>query len=71
MSSPDDRTGASWLRYSHLGLTYCLTVLVFVGLGYLGDQRFGTDPWLTVAGMLLGASGATYSLVRAVSRVES
>ena len=71
MSPPEDRTGASWLRYSHLGLLYCVTVLLGVALGYWGDAKLDTDPWLTVGGSLLGMAAATYNLVREVSRIGS
>ena len=69
VTSPDDRSGASWLRYSHLGLQYCLTLLLATGLGYLADEKWGTEPWLLVAGSFLGFVLATYQLVRAVSRI--
>ncbi len=37
------------------GLTY---------VGYLGDEKFGTDPWLTLAGALLATLGGTYNLAK-------
>jgi hypothetical protein len=30
------------------------------------DRRFGTDPWLTLAGSVLGITAALYLLIRAV-----
>lgn len=61
----EDRTG-SWLRYSHLGLQFCLTFGAFVALGIWADGKLGWTPWLTVAGALVGMSAATYLLVRAL-----
>ena len=49
-----------------LGITYGVTVLVFVGLGWWLDDRFGTSPWLLIVGMLLGSVGGIVSLVKKV-----
>lgn len=59
----EDRTG-SWLRYSHLGIQFCLTFGAFVALGMWGDSRLEWTPWLTVAGCALGMTAATYLLIR-------
>ena len=59
----EDRSG-SWLRYSHLGIQFCLTFGLFAGLGIWGDSRLEWTPWLTVAGCLLGMTAATYILVK-------
>jgi F0F1-type ATP synthase assembly protein I len=37
------------------GLTY---------VGHLGDQRFDTGPWLTLAGALLAMIGGSYNLAK-------
>jgi len=68
MAPQKDKT-ASWLRYSHLGIQYCATVLLCVLAGVWGDRRLGTDPWLTIAGSLAGMAAATYLLVRQVARI--
>ncbi len=64
MNSPDDRAGSTWLRYTHLGMQYCLTLLLCVGAGMWADPRLGTSPWLTIVGALLGFAAATYVIVR-------
>ncbi len=69
MSLQQDRSGASWLRYSHLGLQYTVTMLLGVGAGYWLDARLATGPWLVLAGSLLGIVAATYVLIRDVSRI--
>jgi F0F1-type ATP synthase assembly protein I len=58
----------TWLRYSHLGLQFCLTFLLLVGAGVWADRRLGTGPWLTVVGAAAGMAAATYLLVRQVGR---
>jgi F0F1-type ATP synthase assembly protein I len=64
--SQEDRTG-SWLRYSHLGIQFCLTFGLFVLLGTWADDKLNASPWLTVAGVFLGMGAATYLLVRQTS----
>jgi F0F1-type ATP synthase assembly protein I len=64
MKTPDKRAGATWLRYTHLGLQYCLTLLLFVFGGRWLDQRLETDPLWTIVGALLGFGAATYTIVR-------
>ena len=62
----EDRTG-SWLRYSHLGIQFCLTFGLFVLLGTWADSKLGWSPWLTVVGVFAGMGAATYLLVRETS----
>ena len=62
----EDRSG-SWLRYSHLGIQFCLVFGVFVALGIWADGRLGWSPWLTLAGTLFGMAAATYLLIRETS----
>ncbi|MDX2033519.1 MAG: AtpZ/AtpI family protein [Blastocatellia bacterium] len=38
--------------------------------GYLLDRWLGTDPWLVVAGVVLGTIGAFLSLYRIMSRLS-
>lgn len=68
MKPPGDRTPTSWLRYSHLGMQYCLTLVLFVLTGTWADRRWGTDPWLTVTGAAVGMTAATYLLIRQLER---
>ena len=54
-------------RYTGLGLTWALSVLLFLLIGYWLDGRLGTLPWLTVAGAFLGAAGGFLSLYRGLT----
>lgn len=65
MASEDRQ--ASWLRYSTLGIQFCLTFGLFVGLGVWADRRWDLSPWLTIAGCFLGMGAAMYLLIREVS----
>ncbi len=49
-----------------LGITYGVTVLFFVGIGWLLDDHFGSSPLFLIVGMLLGAIGGFVSLVKKV-----
>ncbi len=70
MKTPDDRAGASWLRYTHLGLQYCLTLLLFVFGGQWADRRLDTEPWLLLTGALLGFGASTYLIVRQALQIR-
>ena len=64
MKTPDDRAGATWLRYTHLGIQYCLTLLLLTFAGQWADQRLGLAPLLTIVGAMMGFGAATYLIVR-------
>ena len=68
MPKDDGRTQNSWLRYSTLGVQFAVTLVVFVLLGTWADRRFGTDPWLTIAGSLFGIFASMYLVIREVAR---
>ncbi|MEZ6196112.1 MAG: AtpZ/AtpI family protein [Planctomycetota bacterium] len=46
------------------GSTFLAEIGVFAGLGWWLDGRFGTTPWLLVAGIPIGLSLATWHLLR-------
>jgi len=61
-SRADASDGAAYLRHAGAGLQFALT---FLGLGLVGwwvDQQLGSEPWLLIAGIVLGAAGGMYSL---------
>lgn len=53
-------------RYAGLGLQFAFTLVAFGALGWWLDSRLGTEPWLLVAGIFLGAGAAFLALLRAV-----
>ncbi len=69
MTGPNDRAGTSWLRFTHLGFQYCLTLLLFVAAGMWADRRLEWDPWLTIAGSVVGFAAATYLIVKQTSEI--
>ena len=68
--SKDDRHEISplvkYLRYSHLGLQFCVAVGVPTGIGIWADRRLGTGVLLTLLGLALGFGAGTYSLYHEV-----
>ena len=46
------------------GIQLTVTVLVFGGLGWWLDGKFGTKPWLLLAGTVFGAVGGMISFIR-------
>lgn len=53
-----------------VGLQFVVTVLICVFAGQWVDERFGTGPWLMIAGMLIGGGVGFWSLIR-VARAEN
>jgi F0F1-type ATP synthase assembly protein I len=48
-----------------LGIQLALAVIVFFFAGRWLDAKFGTSPWLMLAGLLLGITGGLIQFVRA------
>lgn len=57
-------TGTSVSVYLGLGLQFAGAIIAFAFLGQWLDRRFGTDPWLLLVGVFLGAGGGFYSIYR-------
>ena len=58
------------------GLAYAAAFSLFAAvvsgivLGWLLDRWLGTQPWLLVAGLVLGAAAGFYQFIRATSRLS-
>ena len=61
MSDPRDVIRASG-QFMGLGLTWALSVLLFLGVGAWLDARLGTGPFLLIAGAFVGAGAGFYYL---------
>ena len=62
--------GQAW-RYDTLGYTFAFSIILFAGLGYLLDRWLGFQPFLTIAGTLVGAGLAFVWVFMKVSRDEA
>ncbi len=57
--------------YTDVGLRYAITIIAFLGLGYLIDIKTGLKPAFTLIGVFFGASVGFYSLYRSlISRMN-
>jgi ATP synthase protein I len=52
--------------YLTLGIQIAAAVVMFLFVGKYADERFGTKPWLMVAGIVLGFAGGMIHFFRAV-----
>ena len=52
------------------GLAIFFSVVAFLGFGYMLDRWLGTDPWLMVAGVVLGSAVGFYEFIRIMSRIK-
>jgi len=53
-----------WVRYSGVGLELAGATAGLALIGYWVDGRFGTRPWGTLVGVVIGLVGGLYNLVR-------
>jgi ATP synthase protein I len=45
-------------------LTLVAAVVTFCGVGWFLDRWLGTDPWLLIAGIVIGSAAGLYEFVR-------
>ena len=57
-------------NYLGLGLQLAVTVGVMVFIGVWLDNKFNTNPWLTVGCSFLGIFAALYSFIKTVLKSE-
>ncbi len=62
-SSPYGYSPSAW-RMAGRGMELGLIIGGLTFLGHLGDQKWGTGPWLTLAGAILATVGGSYNLVK-------
>ena len=53
-----------WVRYSGVGLELAGATAGLALVGYWVDGRFGTRPWGTLIGVIIGIVGGLYNLTR-------
>jgi len=54
----------STAHYAGAGLQFAVALLVFLFIGQWLDRRLGTDPWLMMLGVFLGAAAGFYAMYR-------
>ena len=58
------------LKALNLGIELVAAIGGFAVIGWWLDQRYGTDPWLLLAGVTLGTVGGCWNTWRQVSQDE-
>jgi F0F1-type ATP synthase assembly protein I len=62
---PDEpKSTGDWSKLSSIGFELAAAVGGFTFAGYLWDRHFGSRPWGTLIGAVLGLVGGMYNLVR-------
>lgn len=57
----------AWGIYGAIGFQLAFMVIGGLLLGGWLDKKWSTSPWLTLVGLLLGAIGGFYNLIRVVT----
>lgn len=64
----NNRFGPTPWRVMGMGMELGVLIGVLTFLGYLGDQRWDTEPWLALTGALLSTVGGVYNLSKEVMK---
>jgi ATP synthase protein I len=56
--------GQDLWKYVGLGTQLAVTVILFVGIGWWLDQRYGWSPWGTLSLGMLGLAAGLYHFVK-------
>lgn len=64
------QTSSKAMRYTLLGAEFAAIFIGFVFGGHWLDERWGTTPWLLLAGVLLGFGIALYRLITVAQRLS-
>ncbi|MEW6324700.1 MAG: AtpZ/AtpI family protein [Nitrospirota bacterium] len=53
-----------------IGLELVTATMIGTGLGWLGDRYFGTEPWLMLAGVLIGVAAGLLNVYRFLKQLD-
>ena len=62
----DVPSGPSPAEFAGSGVQFVVSILLFLYIGKWLDGKFGTEPWLLMAGVLVGAVAGFYSFYRRI-----
>jgi F0F1-type ATP synthase assembly protein I len=58
------RKGPDVGEHMGAGLQFAASIALFLFLGMWLDRRLGTDPWLLIAGVMVGGTAGFWSIYR-------
>ena len=61
---PKDSFYVTFGIYGAVGFQLAISVVAGLYLGKWGDKKLGTDPWLMILGVALGAVVGFYNLIK-------
>lgn len=59
-----EKPGADVGEHMGAGLQFAASIALFLFLGMWLDKRLGTDPWLLIAGVMVGGTAGFWSIYR-------
>ncbi|MBI4656712.1 MAG: AtpZ/AtpI family protein [Elusimicrobia bacterium] len=59
-----EKNGKNYFKHVQIGIELAGFIIIGVFGGYAADRRFGTLPWLTLAGSFLGIGIGFYLVLR-------
>jgi len=62
--------GGSPASLAGVGFQFVASILLFLFIGKWLDEKLGTEPWLLIVGVFIGAAGGFYSMFRQVTRAQ-
>ncbi len=63
-SPSNDNVIVAWGIYGAIGFQLAAMVVGGLLVGHWLDQKWGSSPWLTLVGLLVGSIGGFYNLIR-------
>ena len=66
MAGQKDRTSTTgqMAEFAGVGLQFAGAILIFLFAGRWLDEKLGTEPWLLLSGVMIGAAAGFYSMYR-------
>jgi ATP synthase protein I len=59
-------SGPSPAQFAGSGVQFVVSILLFLYIGKWLEEKFGTEPWLLMVGVFVGAGAGFYSFYRRI-----
>jgi ATP synthase protein I len=67
---PTPSRGLSGADFAGVGIQFAVAIIAFLFAGQWLDDRIGTKPVFTIAGVFLGAGAAFYNMYRKITAAQ-